>query len=292
MKVLITGHRGFVGKHFIKYFKSKNIEVVGVDIKDGKDCRDFFKTCDEVFDLVIHLAAIVGGRETIENEPLSVATDLSIDAEMFNWAVKTGQKKIVYYSSSAAYPISLQKTNSNVYLKESDIDLNNISNPDFSYGWAKLTGEMLANFAKEKYGMSVYVFRPFSGFGKDQDLTYPFPSFIDRVCRGVDEFEIWGNGQQVRDFIYIDDIIEATMKAVELDIQEPINLGTGIPTSFNELAKIMFDISGYKPKNGIKHLIEKPVGVMFRVANVSKLNQFYALKYDLKISIEKILGEN
>jgi GDP-L-fucose synthase len=140
--------------------------------------------------------------------------------------------------------------------------------------------------------MSVYVFRPFGGFGKDQDLTYPFPSFIDRVCRGVDEFEIWGNGQQVRDFIYIDDIIEATMKAVELDIQEPINLGTGIPTSFNELAKIMFDISGYKPKNGIKHLIEKPVGVMFRVANVSKLNQFYALKCDLKITIEKILGEN
>ena len=74
-KVLITGHKGFVGRHYLKYFKEKGIEVVGVDIKEGNDCRDFFKVNNEKFDLVIHLAAIVGGRETIENDPLAVATD-------------------------------------------------------------------------------------------------------------------------------------------------------------------------------------------------------------------------
>ena len=68
-KILITGHKGFVGRHFVKYFEEKGDQVVGVDIKEGLDCRDFFKSCYEKFDLVIHLAAIVGGREMIENEP-------------------------------------------------------------------------------------------------------------------------------------------------------------------------------------------------------------------------------
>jgi nucleoside-diphosphate-sugar epimerase len=238
--------------------------------------------------LVIHLAAIVGGREMIENEPLAVATDLSIDSEMFNWAVRTGQPKVVYYSSSAAYPIKYQKENSEVKMKESFIDLNAIENPDFTYGWSKLTGELLASFAK-KQGVKVYIFRPFSGFGEDQDLTYPIPSFVNRVMNRVEEFEIWGDGTQVRDFIYIDDIVKATMKAVELDIQEPINLGSGNPISFNEVAETLFDIAKWRPKGGIKHLRHKPVGVMYRCGNCSKMDEFYTLEYDLEKALTRIL---
>ena len=80
MRILITGHKGFVGKYFMKKYQEH--EIVGIDLKDGNDCRDFFKTDDSKFDLIIHLAAIVGGRATIEGSPLSVATDLSIDAEI------------------------------------------------------------------------------------------------------------------------------------------------------------------------------------------------------------------
>ena len=108
-----------MGKIF-KFFKNLNFDVTGVDIKDGNDCRDFFKVCDDKFDLIVHLAAIVGGRETIENDPLSVATDLSIDAEFFNWAVRTKQKKVIYFSSSAAYPISLQAKGTKNKLKETN----------------------------------------------------------------------------------------------------------------------------------------------------------------------------
>ena len=100
-KILITGHLGFVGRHYLKYFENnkETHHITGVDIKEGNDCRDFFKENDEKFDLVIHLAAIVGGRETIENDPLAVATDLSIDAEFFNWTVRTKQEKVIYFSS-------------------------------------------------------------------------------------------------------------------------------------------------------------------------------------------------
>jgi len=290
MKILITGHKGFVGQAYVKYFTNQGHEIIGVDIKDGNDCRDFFKTCNDYFDLIIHLAAIVGGRDTIENNPLAVGTDLSIDAEFFNWAVRTKQSKIIYFSSSAAYPIQLQVKGSTHKLIESDINLMDIKSPDFTYGWAKLSGEYLAHFARQ-YGLKVYVFRPFSGYGETQDLDYPFPSFIKRVLDRVEEFEIWGDGNQVRDFIHIEDIVEATIKAVELDIESPINLGSGIPTSFIDLAEQIFEISKWKPKNGIKLRIDKPIGVIYRCSDNSKMLSFYTPKISLEEGIKRSLNK-
>lgn len=291
MKVLITGHMGFVGRHYMKYIKNKypNSTVVGVDIKEGNDCRDYFKVSTDIFDLVIHLAAIVGGRETIENEPLSVATDLSIDSEFFNWVIKTKQSNVIYFSSSAAYPVHLQLPELSHRLKESDIDLKDIRLPDYTYGWAKLTGEYLANFVRQS-GTNVYVFRPFSGYGEDQDLSYPFPSFIDRYKRRVETFEIWGDGNQVRDFIHIDDIIEATMYVYENKIQtDALNLGSGIPTSFNQLSEKIFNITNWKPKNGVLHLTDKPTGVQFRVCDPSNMLSIYKPKYSFEERLEIIL---
>lgn len=288
MNILITGHLGFVGRSFLRYFDNKH-NVIGIDLKDGNDCRDFFKQSTQQFDLVIHLAAIVGGRETIENEPLSVATDLSIDSEFFNWVIKTKQPRVVYFSSSAAYPIYLQKPELKYQLKESDINLDDIRLPDYTYGWAKLTGEYLAKFVRQ-HGTKVYVFRPFSGYGADQDLTYPFPSFIQRIQQRVSQFEIWGDGTQVRDFIHMEDIVEAVMTVVENDIQvDALNLGSGLATSFNELANIMFNVSKWKPQNGIKHLLDKPIGVSYRVCDPSLMLSIYKPKYTLEERIEQIL---
>jgi len=291
MKILITGHKGFVGSHYVKHFENKGHEIIGVDIKEGNDCRDYFKVTDEQFDLIIHLAAIVGGRETIENDPLSVATDLSIDSEFFNWCIRTDQNcPIIYFSSSAAYPIQYQTKEVSKRLMESDINLNNIKSPDYTYGWAKLSGEYLAMFAKQ-YGKKVHVFRPFSGYGETQDLDYPFPSFIKRIKEKHESFEIWGDGTQVRDFIHMEDIILATLKTVELEILKPVNLGWGIPTSFNDLAEMSFKISGHRPPLGIKHLLDKPVGVKFRCSDSTFLHSFYKPLISLEEGIERALNK-
>lgn len=290
MKALVTGSSGFVGRRFVKYLEEQNYSVTRVDVKDGLDCRDFFKHSDESFDLVVHLAAIVGGRATIEGEPLSVATDLSIDAEMFNWALKTKPRKIVYYSSSAAYPTQLQARGMDTKLSEDMINLEDVRNPDESYGWAKLTGELLAQYAR-KAGIKVYVFRPFSGYGPDQDLTYPFPSFVKRVIDRVETFEIWGDGTQVRDFIHIDDVVHGTMTCVDLDVQEPLNLGWGRPTSFNELAEMFFVESGWRPRDGITHLIDKPKGVLYRCCNPSRMLRYFQPKINLESGIKQCLEE-
>jgi nucleoside-diphosphate-sugar epimerase len=288
MRILITGHCGFVGRAFGRYFAGADHEIVGVDIKEGNDARDFFRADDRRFDLVIHLAAIVGGRLTIEGNPISVATDLSIDAEMFNWAVRTGQPRVIYYSSSAAYPIELQRPGRSHLLRESDIDLEQVANPDMTYGWAKLTGEMLAEFA-ERQGVRTHVFRPFSGYGEDQDLDYPFPSFVKRVVNREDPFDIWGDGTQVRDFIHMDDVVAATMTAVEYDVPGPVNLGWGVPTSFNDLAETMFKVSGWWPADGLRHHTDKPVGVHYRCSDNTKLLSFYEPKISLEDGIARAL---
>jgi nucleoside-diphosphate-sugar epimerase len=260
---------------------------VGVDIKNGIDARKFFATDETCFDLVVHLAAIVGGRATIEGEPLSVAVDLAIDSELFQWALRTKPGRIVYYSSSAAYPIKLQDYGSTHQLVETDIDLNDIQSPDYTYGWAKLTGEMLAGYA-EKEGLRVHVFRPFSGYGEDQSLDYPFPSFIKRGVDKANPFKIWGSGNQVRDFIHMDDVVAATIEAVRQDVQGPINLGLGRPTSFNELAALVSSECGYSPE--IEHVLGAPEGVQYRCSDPAKMLSFYTPKISLEEGISRAVN--
>lgn len=285
MKILITGHRGFVGRHFWRRLETQH-ELYGVDIVEGNDARDFFRSDNTSFDLVIHLAAIVGGRQTIEGAPLSVAVDLSIDSELFQWALRTTPGRIIYYSSSAAYPIELQQREWFSDLAESDIDLDDIETPDLTYGWSKLTGEMLAQYA-EREGLRVHVFRPFSGYGEDQSLDYPFPSFVARGARRDDPFVVWGDGEQTRDFIHIDDIVEATLTAVREDVPGPVNLGTGRPISFNTLAELVMAEAGYRAP--IENLTDKPIGVHYRVADTAKMNEFYRPKITLEEGIRRAL---
>lgn len=284
MKILITGHKGFVGKYFCNYYKDH--DITGIDTINGNDARDFFKNNKEYYDLVIHLAAVVGGRATIEGSPLSVAVDLSIDSELFGWALKTKPGRIVYFSSSAAYPIEKQYRNSNYKLKESDINLDDIRNPDLTYGWAKLTGEYLAQFAQAA-GIKVNIFRPFSGYGTDQDLSYPFPSFIDKSKKKLNPFEIWGDGEQVRDFIHIKDIVAAVDEAIKQDVEGPVNLGWGRATSFNELASMVTKFNKYNPD--IEHLESKPTGVYYRVCDPTKMLLFYTPEISLEEGVQLAL---
>jgi nucleoside-diphosphate-sugar epimerase len=298
MNILITGHQGFVGRHFHRYFTAMGYTIHGVDLKSGQDCRDLFRrrrghASEQHYDLVIHCAAVVGGRELIEGQPLQIATDLAIDSDMFNWAVRTKQPRIVYFSSSAAYPIIKQGQFFSSVLKERDIDLNDVTIgvPDSMYGWVKVTGEMLARYVNDTSDTKVYVFRPFSGYGVDQDLTYPFPSFINRIRQKSDPFEIWGDGTQSRDFVHIDDIVQTVLRVIEEDYTEPVNIASGIKTSFNDLADLMFQISGWAPPSGIKHLRDKPVGVHARVGDPTLMHQFYKPTLTLQDRIKQIFNE-
>ena len=287
MKILITGDAGFVGRAFHRYFEGQGHDVVGIDIANTlpMDARDFFRKDNTHFHKVIHLAAVVGGRKMIEGSPLALAVDLSIDAEMFSWALRTRPRCITYFSSSAAYPTNLQNLDEGTVkiLEESDINLENIQTPDMTYGWAKLTGEMLASHARAQ-GLTVHVYRPFSGYGTDQALDYPFPSFIARGLAKSDPFEIWGTGNQCRDFIHINDVVAGAEAGCKSGIQTA-NLSTGIATSFNDLARMVAKIAGYEPR--FQNLPAEPSGVDYRVGNPTLMNTFYTPQISLEEGIQR-----
>lgn len=286
MRVLITGHAGFVGRHFVKRLGDEH-ELHLVDKVYGQTAQQFFNMTESIkYDLVIHLAAMVGGRAKIDGDPLAIAENLAIDSDMFRWAIRTKQPRVVYYSSSAAYPIACQEREHHHDLNEMDIDLDNPNFPDQTYGWAKLTGEQLARHA-EAAGVRVHVFRPFSGYGTDQALDYPFPSFMERARRQDNPFQIWGDGTQTRDFIHIDDIVSATLKAIEQDVQGAVNLGTGRATSFLQLASMVTEAAGYHPE--LELLREKPVGCHYRVADPTKMLEFYTPQISLEEGIARAL---
>ncbi len=285
MKILITGDEGFVGTNFKKHLDIKNNQITGIDIKNGRDVRDFFAKDDTKFDVVIHLAAIVGGRATIEGNPLAVASDLAIDADLFQWALRTRPGHLVYFSSSAAYPIFLQRAEYKQKLKEWDINLDHIRTPDLTYGWAKLSGEKLASYARAE-GLNITILRPFSGYGTDQSLDYPFPSFIKRGKEKEAPFNVWGKGTQVRDFIHIEDIVRATFEAITNKV-EVSNLCSGRATSFIELAELVMMQAGYLAE--IKTNPTAPVGVAYRVGDTRKMLSFYEPRISLEEGIDRAL---
>ncbi|HXH17806.1 MAG TPA: NAD-dependent epimerase/dehydratase family protein [Chitinophagales bacterium] len=239
----------------------------------------------EKFSDVFHFAAIVGGRAKIDGDPMLVALDLSIDAEFFYWVVRHQPERVLYPSSSAAYPIGLQGETDAMALKETDIDFTgNLGKPDMTYGWSKLTGEYLGRIAAQYYGISVASVRPFSGYGEDQDLTYPVPAIAARAARKDDPFEVWGSGRQGRDFVHIDDCVDAIFMALDkIKDGTAINIGSGKLTTFIELIELFCKFAGYQPV--IKPLLDKPVGVSKRYADMNYVKNTFGWRP--KVSLEE-----
>jgi nucleoside-diphosphate-sugar epimerase len=320
-RVLVTGGAGFVGRNLTRRLLDKSWDVLVVDSlanntgcispekgwptyvpKDyenfsfiNQDCRNYFKeNTREEFDYVFHLAAVVGGRLTIENNPLAVATDLAIDSDMWSWAVHGHVGKVVNFSSSAAYPVSLQGLSDEVsLLKENMVSFEStIGMPDLTYGWAKLTSEYLGKTAWEKYGLKNIAYRPFSGYGLDQDLSYPFPSICKRALEniGSETFKVWGSGEQSRDFINIEDCITGILTTMdEIDDGDALNLSTGKPTSFFQFAKIATTALGYNPE--IVGDLGMPAGVSTRVGDTEKqIKMGFRAQIDFETGIKEALA--
>lgn len=280
---------------------TRNLEVYGSDHRLfflNMDFRDFIKHMlisrsflQQTYQIsfpgfhdVYHFAAYVGGRMAIEKDPIGIAQDLAIDADFFYWISRQPPKRVLYPSSSAAYPIKLQKEKTTQSLKESDINFDLLQEPDLVYGWTKLTGEYLAQLTARQYGISIACVRPFSGYGEDQDLNYPIPAIVDRFVSKEDPIVIWGNGKQSRDFVYIEDILDAMEIAIEIITDgSSVNIGTGKATSFLNIIQILSKIAGYQP--GIQMKLEKPVGVFSRFGNPQL--GYDKLGWRAKISLEE-----
>jgi GDP-L-fucose synthase len=161
-----------------------------------------------------------------------------------------------------------------------------------SYGWAKLTHEYLARLAFEKHGLASVVYRPFSGYGEDQDDSYPFPSICKRVLRhrGDSRVEVWGSGDQLRDFIHIEDCVDGVLMTMDMiEDASALNLSTGIYTSFKEFARLAADICAYHPE--VVGMSDKPTGVFARGGDCTKQqNCGFRFKIKFREGIERAIA--
>lgn len=290
MKALVTGSAGFVGRHFCKYLNELEWDVYGLDVADDpdEDVIGYFldPSYDEYFDLVVHCAYEVGGRAHIDGTNMALAHNVAMDAAMFDWALRTGQGAVLYFSSSAAYPVSYQRNGSRFRLHEDLIDIDYPEVPDANYGWAKLTGEKVARQFSDNGGR-VHIVRPFSGYGSDQALCYPFPSIIRRATQG--DLSVWGPPGQTRDWIHIEDVVCAAFAVFEADERRPVNLCTGIPTEMGELMKMAYlhmEDSG----DEVTYLTDKPTGVHYRVGDPSRMNEYYIPTISIEEGVRRAIG--
>ncbi len=161
-------------------------------------------------------------------------------------------------------------------LAEPMIDFGDIlGKPDYTYGWSKLTGEYLGRIAVAKYGMKVGVVRPFSGYGEDQEPVYPFPAIALRVAARRNPVVVWGSGLQSRDFVHIDDAVEACVRACRrISDGSAVNIGHGKPVTFLDLARRMVEIEGYEAE--VRGRIDRPVGVAARYCDPARMREVLA----------------
>ena len=311
--VLLTGGCGFLGRHFAKHFAEQGCDITLVDdLSTGlypdqwpsflrvpeatfvrADLREYLKEEKRSFDLAVHLAAVVGGRAVMEGKPALNAHSLELDALFFRWAAQHKPKQIVYMSSPAIYPIDLQgDEEKGIALKEDLVDLETLGSrfgmPDLVYGWSKLSGEFLASTFAKHYGLNVFCPRPFSGYGEDQDPSYPVPAICARAVNQENPLVIWGSGKQTRDFIYVDDIVEAIISYLpKLRGYETMNLGRGVSNTFRDVAELAATYAGYSP--AIKNLEDKPEGVKSRFADIARMKEHYQAKVSLEEGVKRVV---
>ena len=289
-KVLVTGSSGFIGRHLVSTFADRGYEVGEIDIAHPHnpfDARQFFKGRGPDVDVVVHAAAVVGGRKKVVGSPLDHAENLEIDAAMFRWARENRPGRVVYFSSSCAYPVNQQRGKNQLH--EDDISLSPGKDmfPDELYGWTKLTGEFLAVTARNA-GVPVSVVRPFSVYGPGVKSGFAVRGFAEQIRHRADPIEIWGDADQVRDFIHVTDLCNAILVMAEQGIDGPVNLGTGRGTSLRDLALMMANAAGYAPE--IKVNTGKPAGIPRLVADPARLHEFYTPRVTLEGYFKGVQG--
>jgi len=283
MKALVLGAGGFIGSHLVKSLKEEGYEVRGVDLKypehwdtaadefvigDLRDRRIVDEVLDEPYDEVYQLAADMGGAGYIftgESDADIMHNSATINLNVLDRAKDIGVKSIFYSSSACMYPAYNQENPSDFTCEETSAYP---ADPDSEYGWEKLFSERLYLAYNRNYGMSNVIARYhniFGPYGTWQGGKEKAPAAICRkVAMATDEIEIWGDGEQLRSFLYIDECIKFTKLLYRNRVNQPVNIGSTETVSISQLADYVMQIAG---KELTKKYVEGPTGVRARTSH-------------------------
>ena len=286
-RILVTGAGGFIGHHLVKYLKSRGYWVRGVDVKYPEyetSSADEFDICDlrrrdnclvstKGIDQVYNLAADMGGIGYITAYLADIArNNILINTHMLEASQINNVQRFFYSSSACIYPSYMQTSSDITPLKESDAYP---ADPEEGYGWEKLFAEKMCQYYTNDYGLETRIARFHNVYGPLGTYDGGREKAPAAICRKLvkanagEEIEVWGDGEQTRSFMYIDDCTEGIYRIMQSNISEPLNLGMDVMVSINELVDIITDISGKEIIK--KHDLTKPQGVRGRNSDNSLL---------------------
>lgn len=290
--MLVAGAGGFIGGQMVRQFEAQGLAVRAVDRKpvDGwyyksstaenlvRDLRDA-AACTEVtknVTQVYNLAADMGGMGFIENNKALCMLSVLINTHMLMASKDNGVSRFFFSSSACVYPDYRQRETDVQALKESDAYP---AMPEDGYGWEKLFSERMCRHFREDWGIVTRVARyhnVYGPYGTWDGGREKAPAAISRkvamaLLSGDKEIEIWGDGEQTRSFMYIDDCVEGSQKLMKSTCEEPLNIGSDEMVSINQLVDIVEDIAGIKLKR--KYKLDAPKGVRGRNSDNSLIKQ-------------------
>ena len=315
MKVLVTGGAGFIGSALVKRLIKDGAYVDIIDnlwrgTKDNlinnnsyvidmennfylSDLIDYSKCLEIIrnYDVVYHLADIVGGIHFVfSNEEFVFKQNILIDTNVITACKINLIPQLVYVGTACSYPKHLQMQKGIVQLTEKQTYP---AAPESSYGWSKLMGEYHSELAGKSSNIDIGLLRFHNVYGPgasfDPKHSQVIPSLIKKVINIQEgNLSVWGSGNQYRDFVYIDDIIEALIRVVKFGMNKGvIQIGSEKATDIKSLAKMIVKISGKDIK--INYDTSKPEGDYGRIANCDKAKEILKWKssIDIKEGLER-----
>ena len=290
---LVTGGSGMIGRSLVRKLVDKGAKVLVVSIDnptglpkevnfvqfDLTELKNCLTVCDGM-DYVFHLAGIKGSPKKCIDQPANFfVPTIMFNTNMLEACVRTGVNRFLYTSTIGVYAQA-------EILREDDVWKTFPSENDRFAGWAKRMGELQIQAYQKQYGANnIRIVRPANVYGPYDNFIPPdsmvIPSLIARVDGGESPLHVWGNGSQIRDFIYTDDCAEGILKVFESDETRPVNLGSGENRTIKEVVEIVVKKSSYKPE--IVWDTTKPTGDKIRLMDVSRAK---ALGFKASTSLE------
>jgi nucleoside-diphosphate-sugar epimerase len=243
-------------------------------------------------DVVFHLAATIGGRGYIDTHPADCCQSLAINQNLIHQAYLAGVKHVHYASSACVYPVDLQSQYDSEYLlKEEDALRDGWANCDGEYGWAKFMGEMILKAYNKQYGLQGSICRYVTVYGPWENDTHAIIALIKKAVERRDPYVIWGTGEQDRDFTYVEDIVDGSIRAASVVRDAtPVNLGTGVRHKLKHVAELIFEVIGWRPRE-ICYDTSKPQGVASRALDISRAKALlgWSPRFSLREGLERTI---
>lgn len=301
-KVLVTGGAGFVGTHFVKALldadarlrvpiherpmivSDPRIELVQGDLSRIDDCR---RVCSGI-DYVIHAAGAVAAAGVTATNPMSaITTNLVLTTQMLQAAWESNVKRFLVFGSSTGYPVTAHPV-------AEDEMWNGPTHPSyFGYGWMRRYLERISEFAASKTDIGIALIRPTAVYGRhdnfDPRTSHVIPALIRRAVAREDPFEVWGTGNEVRDFLHVDDLVRGSLLVLEKHaVCDPVNIGYGRTVTIAQVLAAILRAAGHE-KAAVKFDATKPTAIPVRTVNTEKAKRL--LGFEPAISLEDGLAD-